>query len=133
MNRRQLLATAGCLLGPSVSGCLTDPGTNGGLLEVLLATAPSGATVTDASDQRVRTVDPLQDGLEQAATARTSVAEIELIKCEYDIVARTLSKRRYGTIPVSLRYDSSVATVGPQYAKKLVATDYRSASKSSSA
>ena len=91
MDRRQLMMAAGCLLVPSVSGCLDDRGADGGLLEVLLTTAPAQATVFDVSDQRVRTVDLIQDGLQQAATARTSVAEIEVTESGYDTVARTFS------------------------------------------
>lgn len=89
MNRRQLLATAGCAVLPYVSGCLNDPGTNGGLLEILGADAPPNATITEASNKQLQ-IDPVQDGLRKAHTGN-GVSEVEVTEREYDVVARALS------------------------------------------
>ncbi|AHG00786.1 hypothetical protein HALLA_07490 [Halostagnicola larsenii XH-48] len=91
MNRRQFLGTVGCVAIPAVAGCLTDPGTNGGLLEILLTTEPENATVVNATDERIRNVEPVQDGLREAADATSSAAEVEVTEREYETVAQVLA------------------------------------------
>lgn len=76
---------------PLASGCLSDPGADGGLLEVLETTAPAAATVVTSSDDRIRGVDAVQDGLGRAAGARRSVAEVEVTEEEFGGVAGALS------------------------------------------
>lgn len=92
MHRRAVLAAVGGTALPLVSGCLTDPGADGGVLEVLETEAPPSATVIDGADDRVRTVEPIQDGLRRAASASSSVAEIEVTDREFDAVAPVLSE-----------------------------------------
>ncbi|WP_049895358.1 hypothetical protein [Halopiger xanaduensis] len=60
---------------------------------MLRTTEPPNATITDATDERIRAVDPVQEGLQQAANARDSVAEIEVTEAEYETVAQALSER----------------------------------------
>ena len=62
MKRRSVLAATACALLP-VSRCVAEPGTNGGLLEILEVQKPSGATVTPASDEQISSVEPIQTGL----------------------------------------------------------------------
>lgn len=119
MNRRQFLATTGCAVIPFVSGCLNDPGANGGLLEVLKTTKPRDATVIEPSDERIRNVEPVQEGLRQAATATNSVAEIEITEREYDATAQALSnlpwyersERNDSVSGIYFRYEDAVYVV----------------------
>lgn len=83
--------TTGCAILPFVSGCLSDPGTNGGLLQVFETAAPSDATVIEAADNRIQSVEPVQKGLQQAASETSSVAEVEVTEREYDAVAAAFS------------------------------------------
>ena len=91
MNRRRFLATTASATLPLVAGCLSDPGANGGLLEVLETSEPPAATVVTSSDDRIRNVQAVQAGLGRAASARRSVAEVEVTEEEFGTVARALS------------------------------------------
>jgi hypothetical protein len=88
MKRRSVLAASACAL-LSISGCVTEPGTNGGLLEVLEAQKPAGATVTPASDERIRSVEPIQTALERASTNGT--ADLRVNQSEFDATATALT------------------------------------------
>lgn len=101
-----------------MAGCLNDPGANGGLLEVLQAPAPENATVIEASDNRVRDVEPIQDGLRRAANETN--AEIDVSDREFDTVAEALAdlpwydRVEHGSSHISgiyLRYDGDVYVV----------------------
>lgn len=89
MDRRRFLVSSCCALVPFVSGCLNDPGRDGGLLEVLEAEKPPNATVTSASDDRLQGLTPVRTGLRQAHTGN-GVADIEVSHREFDAVAQTL-------------------------------------------
>lgn len=91
MKRRQLLASTGCASLAFVAGCLNDAGADGGLLLAEGATEPPNATVIESSDERIRDVGPIQDGLQQAANATPATAEVEVSEDEFDTVADTLS------------------------------------------
>jgi hypothetical protein len=88
MKRRSVLAASACTLLP-ISGCVTDPGRNGGLLEVLDAEKPSGAPVTPATDERIRSVEPIQTALDRASA--TGTADLRLDQSEFDATAAALS------------------------------------------
>lgn len=92
MNRRRYLATvggSGILFG---SGCLDDPGVEGGVLEVFGVDAPPEATVIEASDDRIRNVEPIQDGVRRAdRESGRGAVKIEVAANEYDEVAQTLA------------------------------------------
>lgn len=88
MNRRSVLGAFSCALLP-LSGCVAEPGVNGGLLEILEAEKPSGATVTPASDKRIRTVEPIQTALARASENGT--ADRRLDDAEFDAVAAALT------------------------------------------
>lgn len=120
MDRRQLLAAAGCGAMPFISGCLNDPGTDGGVLEVLQTTKPANATVIEPSDERIRNVEEVQEGLQQAASATNSAAEIEVTDSEYDTVTQALSdlpwyeRSDHGTSAISgiyFKYEEAVYVV----------------------
>jgi len=106
------------------SGCLADPGDNGGLLEILSAEAPDGATVTPSNDERLRSVEPIQTALSRAA--ERSVADQRLDSSEFSDVKAALSRLPFyersdpqndGTLPsgIYLRYNGStyVASLWP--------------------
>lgn len=87
MNRRQVLAAAATTISLPISGCINDPGTEGGLLEVIESgDSPPNATVTDASQIDNESI---QQGLQQAHENET--AEIEVSEDEFGAVAETLS------------------------------------------
>jgi hypothetical protein len=88
MKRRSLLIGAGCALLP-LSGCLAKPGENGGLLEILKADAPHGATVTPSDDERIRTVEPIQTALDRASENGT--ADLRVDSSEFDATATALT------------------------------------------
>lgn len=52
MKRRSILGTFSACALLQLSGCIAEPGTNGGLLEMLETQKPFEATVTPASDER---------------------------------------------------------------------------------
>jgi hypothetical protein len=88
MKRRSVLAASVYTL-LSISGCVADSGTNGGLLEVLEAQKPAMATVTPASDERIRSVEPIQTALERASANGT--ADLRLDQSEFDATATGLT------------------------------------------
>lgn len=90
MNRRRFLAVGtGAFLSLN-SGCITDPGARGGVIEVMAADPPPNATVTDVSDDRLGDGPPIRRGLRQAHEGN-GVAAVEVTEKEYDAVAGTLS------------------------------------------
>lgn len=90
MKRRSVLAgLSGCAF-LSLSGCVAETGANGGLLEVLEVQKPSGATVTPASDEQIRSVEPIQIALDRASTTN-GVADLRLDQSEFDAVATALT------------------------------------------
>ncbi|WP_101297962.1 hypothetical protein [Halegenticoccus soli] len=89
MNRRRFLVIAGGASLSALSGCLSNPGVNGGLLEVLSAEVPPQAKVTDATDERIGDIEPIQTGLQQAQQYGT--ANVDVTDDEYEMVAQTLS------------------------------------------
>lgn len=88
MNRRPVLAAFSCVLLP-LSGCVADPGANGGLLEILETQKPAGATVTPASDERIRDVEPIQTALDRASENGT--ADLRVDEAEFEAVATALT------------------------------------------
>ena len=90
MKRRSVLAASACAL-VSVSGCVAEPGTNGGLLEVLEVQKPGEATVTPATDERIRSVEPIQSALDRASTNGTGTADLRLNQSEFDATADALT------------------------------------------
>ncbi len=88
MKRRSVLAASACALLP-LSGCVAEPGTNGGLLEILEAQKPSGATVTPATDERIRSVEPIQTALNRASANGT--ADLRLDQSEFEATADALT------------------------------------------
>lgn len=112
MNRRTALAAfSGCAC-LSLSGCVAEPGTNGGLLEILEVQKPSGATVTPASDDQIRSVKPIQTALDRAASTN-GTADLRLDQSEFDATAAALSPlpwyERNGEFPsgIYLRHNGS--------------------------
>jgi len=77
----------------ALSGCVADPGDNGGLLEILRADAPDGATVTSSSDDRLRSVEPIQTALSRAA--ERSTADLRVDSEEFSDVKAALSRLPY--------------------------------------
>lgn len=110
MRRSVLAASSGAFL--SFSGCVADPGTNGGLLELLEAEKPSGATVTSASDTRIRSVEPLQTALDRARTNGT--ADLPLDHAEFDATAAALRP-----LPWYERKDDSPSGIYLRYEGKI--------------
>lgn len=89
MKRRSVLAgLSGCAF-LSLCGCVAEAGTNGGLLDVLEAQKPSGATVTPASDEQIRTVEPIQTALDRASANGT--VDLRLDQSEFDAIADALT------------------------------------------
>lgn len=125
MKRRSVLAACGCAL-LSVAGCVAEPGTNGGLLEVLEAQKPPDATVTPATDERVRSVDPIQTALDRASA--NGAADLRLNQSEFDAAADALTPlpwyERGDNSPsgIYLRYDGEifVASLWPYCADSLL-------------
>jgi hypothetical protein len=89
MKRRSVLAALSGLGFVSVSGCVAEPGTNGGLLEILEAQKPSGATAVPATDERIRSVDPIQTALDRASASGT--ADLRLDQSEFEATATALT------------------------------------------
>lgn len=126
MKRRSVLAASACAL-LSVSGCVTEPGTNGGLLEVLESPKPAGATVTPANDERIRSVDPIQTALDRAS-ADDGTADLRLNQSEFDATADALTPlpwyERASNLPsgIYLRHDSEtyVASLWPYCSDSLI-------------
>lgn len=123
MNRRPVLAALGSGLVLAISGCLNAPGAEGGVLEVMHHDVPPDATVTDASDDRIADVEPLQRGLRGAHDGAGN-ADIDVSRREYDTVAQALSDlswydrsdndSTHGTTYISgvyIRYDEEVYVV----------------------
>jgi len=92
MNRRQCLATIGGAASAFVAGCLSDPGAEGGLLEALDVDAPSNASVTAATDDRISDIAPVQEVLQRVSENESGVGEVEVSEPEYDRVAQALSE-----------------------------------------
>lgn len=92
MNRRQCLATVGSAASVFISGCLSDPGAEGGLLEALDVDAPPNASVTAATDDRISDVVPVQEVLQRVRENESGVGEVEVSEPEYDRVAQALSE-----------------------------------------
>lgn len=111
MKRRSVLAASACALLP-LSGCVAEPGTNGGLLEVLEAQKPPEATVTPASDERIRSVEPIQTALDRASANGT--ADLRLDQSEFDAAATALTPlpwyERKGNSPsgIYLRHEDEI-------------------------
>lgn len=120
MNRRAVLGACSGYVCLSVSGCITDPGTNGRLLEILAVQKPPGATVTPASDAEIRSVTPIQTALNRVA-ATNGTADLRLDHSEFDATAAALSPlpwyERDGDFPsgIYLRHNGStyVASLWP--------------------
>jgi hypothetical protein len=89
MKRRSVLAALSGWVSVSVSGCVAEPGTNGGLLEILETQKPSGATVIPATDERIRSVDPIQTALDRASANGT--ADLRLNQSEFEAAAAALT------------------------------------------
>lgn len=126
MKRRSVLATfSGCPF-LSLSGCVAEPGTNGGLLEILEAQKPSEAIVTPASDERIRSVEPIQTALDRASANGT--ADLQLDKSEFDATATALTPlpwyERNGDSPsgIYLRHEDEifVASLWPYCAESVL-------------
>ena len=92
MNRRQCLATIGGAASVFVAGCLSDLGAEGGLLEALDIDAPSNASVTAATDDRISDTAPVQEVLQRVSENESGVGEVEVSEPEYDRVAQALSE-----------------------------------------
>lgn len=112
MKRRSVLAgLSGCAF-LSLSGCVAEAGTNGGLLEVLETQKPSGATVTSASDEQIRSVKPIQTALDRANADGT--ADLRLNQSEFDATATALTPlpwyERNGDSPsgIYLRHEDEI-------------------------
>lgn len=88
MKRRSVLAISACALLP-LSSCIAEPGTNGGLLEVLETQKPPEATVTPASDERIRSIEPIQTALDRASANGT--ADLQLDASEFETTAAALT------------------------------------------
>jgi hypothetical protein len=54
--------------------------------------APSDGSVTAATDDRIRDVDPVQDVLKRVSENESGVGEVEITEPEYDRVAQALSE-----------------------------------------
>lgn len=85
------------LVGVSTSGCLNRPGYYGGFVEALrFRSAPDGANVVDATDDRIVDIDPIQEAIRQVidpeikVDARTFVGKVEVSRREYAEVADAL-------------------------------------------
>lgn len=105
MNRRRFLALTGSVSLPALSGCISNPGVNGGVVEVLSTDKPPHATVTEATDEQVRDIEPIRAGLQQAR--QNGDATIEVTEREYDTVAQALSALPwYSRIENSANYSS---------------------------
>jgi hypothetical protein len=89
VNRRRFLALTGGISFTALSGCISNPGVNGGSLQVLSSETPPQATVTDASDDRIKDVQLIRTGIRQAR--KNGQADIEVSKRAYDTVAHALS------------------------------------------
>lgn len=87
MNRRQFLSVAGAAAVASFSGCLADPGRDGGVLQVYPTRTPPNATVTDAPSVENQ---PMRQGLNEAHST-DSVVDVDVQAGEYDAVAEALS------------------------------------------
>jgi hypothetical protein len=90
MNRRAVLAGLSGCVSLTLAGCVAEPGTNGGLLEILDVQKPSGATVTSATDERIRTLEPLQTALDRARSGN-GTADLRLDRSEFDATASALT------------------------------------------
>ena len=88
MKRRPFLI-ASCFALLPLSGCTANPGENGGLLEILETQPPSGATVTPSSDERIRTIKPIQTALDRVS--KNGTANLRIDKSESDATATALS------------------------------------------
>lgn len=91
MNRRRFLGIAFFGALPLISGCINDPGANGGILELFENSAPPDATVVDSTDERVADLDPLQEGFQDLVARTETVTEVRVSEDEYDAVAGVLS------------------------------------------
>jgi hypothetical protein len=58
---------------------------------VLETSAPQAATIVESSDGRIRSVEAVQEGLDRAASAGSSVAEVEVTDQEFGAVPGALS------------------------------------------
>ena len=90
MNRRAVLAGLSGCASLSLAGCVAEPGTNGGLLEVLDVDKPSRPTVTPATDERIRSLEPLQTALDRAGSGN-GTADLRLDPSEFDATASALT------------------------------------------
>jgi len=93
LSRRRMLHLCSVTSIAAFSGCVADPGDNGGLLEILCVDAPDGATVTPSGDERLRSVEPIQTALSRAA--ERSVADQRVDSSEFSDVRAALSPLSY--------------------------------------
>lgn len=91
MNRRQYLASITGGAGIFISGCLSDPGAEGGQVQAFEMDESPNGSVTEASDERISDVAPIQEAL-QVASNGTGTASINVSEREYDTVAQALSE-----------------------------------------
>lgn len=91
MNRRQCLASITVGAAIFISGCLSDPGAEGGKVQVFEMDESPNGSATEASDDRIRDVAPIEEAL-QTARNGTGTASITVSGGEYDAVAQTLSE-----------------------------------------
>lgn len=93
LSRRRMLHLCSVTSVAALSGCLADAGDNGGLLEILRTDAPDGTTVTPSSDDRLRSIEPIQTALSRAA--ERSTADLRLNSSEFSDVKAALSPLPY--------------------------------------
>lgn len=91
MNRRQYLASITGGAGIFLSGCLSDPGAEGGQVEAFEMDESPNGSVTEVSDERIRDVAPIQEAIRVASNG-TGTASIIVSEREYDTVAQALSE-----------------------------------------
>lgn len=90
MRRRRFLASAGTAGAAFLAGCLNDPGRAGGILELYAADVPAAATVAQASDDRIRDVEPIVTGLDQVHREGDATSVV-VTSDEYEAVADALA------------------------------------------
>ena len=91
MNRRQCLASIAGGASIFVSGCLSDPGAEGGQVQTFEMDESPDGSVTEASDERISDVAPIQEAL-RIASSGTGTASITVSEREFDTVAQALSE-----------------------------------------
>lgn len=91
MNRRQYLASITGGVGIFLSGCLSDPGAEGGQVEAFEMDESPNGSVTEASDERISDVALIQKAILMARNGN-GTASISVSEREYDAVAQALSE-----------------------------------------